>query len=402
MDYKTVTETAVKWGVSERWVHKYLEDGRVKGAVRFGAAWMIPADAGKPEDPRYENKASAIQPAQPLQIALDRAIEAVHKPWPYDAPDRVLDVIGDEKLRLAPEAMLAYLRGDFERVKLCYKDSEGDDAVKLLVGAISIPAAISVGDYPFFLEVEGWLKELASADLGPGVTAYARYALASGYIGAHVPDMIADWIKNGDFAELHPLARHEAVNRRIDYLMSQKKYESMLDTAQTAMSLLGLSHDGSGGKRYSLTDVNLRIRCAVACLCLGRVDEAKRRLLEAMDIALPHGFTTPFSEMAMWLGNLMELCLNQEYPMWRNAVIGQADRTLANWITFHNHFAKDNITLILTLREMGIAALVVRRVPYKTIAEQYHISLGRLKAIISDIYGKLYVHNRSELSGFIL
>jgi len=51
---------------------------------------------------------------------------------------------------------------------------------------------------------------------------------------------------------------------------------------------------------------------------------------------------------------------------------------------------------------MGIAALAVRRVPYKTIAEQYHVSLGRLKAIISEIYGKLYVHNRDELSRFIL
>ena len=402
MDYMTVSEMAVKWGVSERWVHKYLKDGRVKGAVRFGAAWMIPAAAGKPADPRYEKKAPAAHPTQSLQAALDRAIEAVHEPWPYDAPDRVLDVIGDEKLRLAPEAMLAYLRGDFEYVKRCYIDSEGDDAVRLLVGAVSIPAAISVGDYPFFLEVEDWLKEIASAGHGSGVTAYAQYALASGYIGAHVPDMIAEWIKNGDFAELHPLARHEAINRRIDYLMSLKKYESMLDTAQTAMSLLGLPYTGLREERYSLTDINLRIRCAIACHCLGCVDEAKRWLMGAMDIALPHGFVTSFSEMTMWLGDLMEQCLSQAHPQWRDAVIGQADRTLANWIAFHNRFAKDHITLILTLREMGIAALAVRRVPYKTIAEQYHVSLGRLKAIISEIYGKLYVHNRDELSRFIL
>ena len=399
MDYMTVLETAVKWGVSERWVHKYLKDGRVKGAVRFGAVWMIPVAAGKPADPRYARQ----REQSPLsEAALCLAIEAVHEPWHYNAPDRVPDVMGDGKLRLAPEAMLAYLRGDFEHVKLCYQDSGGDDTVKLLVGAISIPAAISVGDYPFFLEVEGWLKEIAAAGYGPGVTAYARYALASGYIGAHVPDIIADWIKDGDFTELHPLARHEAINRRIDYLMFMKKYESMLDTAGTAMSLLGMSGAGPGKDRYSLTEVNLRVRCAIACHCLGRVDEAKRRLMGAMDAALPHGFITPFSEMTMWLGDLVEQCLNQKYPEWRDAVIGQADRTLANWIAFHNRFAKDNITLILTLREMGIAALAARRVPYKIIARQYHISLGRLKAIIGEIYGKLYVHNRDELSGFVL
>lgn len=52
MEYITAQQAADKWGVSLRWVHKYLKDGRIEGAIRFGWVWMIPKDADKPKDPR--------------------------------------------------------------------------------------------------------------------------------------------------------------------------------------------------------------------------------------------------------------------------------------------------------------------------------------------------------------
>jgi len=394
----SVSETALKWDISKRWVYQYVEDGRVKGAVRFGTVWMIPAAAEKPGDPRQKKKTSI---PESFQNVFDQTIRAVHVSWPRENPYSVLEIIKDEQLRLAPEAVLAYMRGDFEHIKRCFELTEGDDAIKLLVSASSIPAAISMGDYPFFQTVENWLKGFASAELGVGVTAYAQYALAFGYMGAHAPDMIAEWIKNGDFANLHPLARYEAINRRIDYLNFLKKYESMLDTAQTALSLLCPSYSALPENGFSISDVNLRIRCAIACHCLGHMDEAKRWLMGAMDRALPHGFITPFAEIITWMGDLMGQCLLQAYPQWHDTVVEQASRTVANWIKFHNRFTKDNLTFILTLREMGIATLAARRVPYRIIAEQYHVSLGRLKAIIYEIYSKLHVHSRKELSVFI-
>jgi len=421
MDHMTVSETAARWGVSERWVHKYLKDGRVKGALRFGAVWMIPSGAKKPRDPRYNKATSQMS----LQDELDHAITEVHEHHSTRTPQSLLipDISHDsqapnvshgpnttrafpaaensDKLNLSREAAYAYLRGDFKHVKHCYEQAGSSDAVKLLVSAISIPASIGMGDYAFFQDAERWLKEIVSAGHGAGVTAYAQYALAGGYMGAHAPDMVAGWVKEGDFSALHPLARYEAINRRADYLYYMKKYGSMLETVQTAVSLLGFSKNSPSGAEATIMGINLRIRCAVACHALGRVDDAKRWLIGTMETALPSGFITPFAENATLLGDLTEQCLKQAYPEWYDAVFGLAGQTLANWIAFHNRFTKDNITLILTLREMGIARLAVQRVPYKTIAEQYHISLGRLKSIMSEIYGKLYVHNRAELSKYI-
>ena len=52
MDYMSTAQAADKWGISERRVQKYCEDGRIKGAFRFSRVWAIPKDAPKPTDPR--------------------------------------------------------------------------------------------------------------------------------------------------------------------------------------------------------------------------------------------------------------------------------------------------------------------------------------------------------------
>ncbi|MGI6782275.1 MAG: Fic family protein [Acholeplasmataceae bacterium] len=48
MKYLKVLEIAKKWGLSERSVRNYCNQGRVKGAILSGKTWMIPADSTKP------------------------------------------------------------------------------------------------------------------------------------------------------------------------------------------------------------------------------------------------------------------------------------------------------------------------------------------------------------------
>ncbi len=52
MEYISCPEAAKKWGISERRVQKFCEDGRIPGVIKFGRMWMIPKDAKKPSDPR--------------------------------------------------------------------------------------------------------------------------------------------------------------------------------------------------------------------------------------------------------------------------------------------------------------------------------------------------------------
>jgi len=396
MEYLSVSISAERWRITPRQVQRLLAANRITGAKKHGRDWLIPENAEKPGDPRFKK----AEPAQmTLEYDLSRAIEITFISFPRDDPDSVLNIITDDKLRLLPEASLAYLRGDFVRVRNCYMETEGDDAVKLLISAAAIPAAISLGDYPFFLDIENWLKSIIQSNPGAGVAAYAEMALATGYLGASAPGMVTDWIKNGDFTNLHPQARPEAFVRRLEYFRYLKKHESILDTVQAVISMFGME---VFEKEISTTIINLLIKYAFACFRLNRTDEAKHWIMKALDIALPHGFITHFAETITTLGGLTEVCLKQSYPMWYDAVIEQADRTVGNWVSFHNQFTKDNIPLILTVQEVHVATMAARKVSRANIAKQLNYSQGWVDKTINVIYEKLMINNRDDLAKYIL
>lgn len=52
MNYITTKEVAVKWGISDRRVLQYCNNGRIPGAVKMGNTWIVPKDAEKPKDGR--------------------------------------------------------------------------------------------------------------------------------------------------------------------------------------------------------------------------------------------------------------------------------------------------------------------------------------------------------------
>ena len=72
--YLSVREISYKWNVSERWVSKLAQDGRIPGVERFGRSWAIPEDAEKPADPRKEKRIMDILRASFLfDIRLETA-----------------------------------------------------------------------------------------------------------------------------------------------------------------------------------------------------------------------------------------------------------------------------------------------------------------------------------------
>jgi len=391
MKYISVAEASEKWDISPRQVQRLLASSRISHAKKYGRSWMIPDDAEKPIDLRREEKL----PQKSLSSDLSRIIASTTIPMPGNNPDSILDTIKDERLRLQYEGELAYLRGDFDRTMLCYHKTERDDAAMLRACPVAIAAAISMGDYRAYTEIESYLKRYANIGKGSNAAAIAELALATAAVSVIAPNMAPDWIKEGDFSALPVQAKPDALYLRAKYFHCVGNLEAMLAVAQTAL-ILCASEQG-----ITLPDIYLRVTCAIACYSLERVEEARRWLLEAMRIGLPHGFITPFAESITALGGLVEQCLEQVFPDYYNVVIRQWERTWKNWITFHNQFAKENITLILSLREYHIALLAAHHVPYLKIARQNCISVGRLKNIMLEIYGKLFISGRDELSKYI-
>ncbi len=392
MEYISAAEASEKWGISLRQVQRFLADNRIPRAKKCGRLWMIPVDAEKPIDPRREKKLPQIS----LSSDLSYVIAATAIPLPSGNPDAILDTMDEDRLRLIYEAELAYLRGDFRRAMLCYHETEGYDAARLRACPLAIAAAISMGDYRTYTEIESYLKRCIDANKGSEIAACAEISLATAAVSVLAPKMVPSWLKAGDLSALPPQARPNALYLRARYLHCIGQLEVTLAVAQTALTL------SSSERGITTTDIYLRVTCAIACYALEREDEAKRWLLEAMRLALPHGFITPFAELVTALGGLMELCLEQEFPSCYGAVVEQWKHTWKNWITFHNQFTKDNITLILSLREYHIAVLAARRTPYAKIAKQYCISVGRVKNIMLEIYEKLFISSRDELAKYVM
>ena len=51
-NYITVKEAGEKWNLKVRTIQEMCGSGRIKGAVKFGKSWAIPADAEQPKDRR--------------------------------------------------------------------------------------------------------------------------------------------------------------------------------------------------------------------------------------------------------------------------------------------------------------------------------------------------------------
>ena len=59
MGYLSISQTAEKWGISQRRVavlcsENRIVEGRIPGAFKMGAYWSIPDDAEKPKDKRIK------------------------------------------------------------------------------------------------------------------------------------------------------------------------------------------------------------------------------------------------------------------------------------------------------------------------------------------------------------
>ncbi|MCL1809685.1 MAG: LuxR C-terminal-related transcriptional regulator [Clostridiales bacterium] len=393
MEYITAAEAAAKWGVTVRQVQRLLASERIPDAKKFGRSHLIPANAEKPSDLRFEKKRL---PSNALLSDFTQMLPLLVIHTPRHDPQSVLNTIRDNRIKLICEGAFAYAQGDFARAGECYRKCEGNDAAKLCSSFYAIGAAICTGDYPFYVEIEAFLKNIINENLRADITAAAELSLAGAYIGAMAPQIAPEWIKSGTFSALPVQYKADAAYLRSKYFHCIGKYDSMLDVAQTTLAFYGSAEE------VSSTDLYLRLMCAVACHSTDRKEESRQWLLDAMNIYVPYGIITHFVELMTSMGGLVEQLFEQEYPEWYDTAITQWKRTIPNWIKFHNRFTEDNITLILSIREYQMAQLAARGVPFKKIAEQLHVSPGTLNNNMQTIYQKLFINGKKELPQYIL
>ena len=139
-----------------------------------------------------------------------------------------------------------------------------------------------------------------------------------------------------------------------------------------------------GGMHYALVALHLRIQTAAAYAQLGKREEARAWLAEALADAAPDGFVMPFVENYDALASL--LAEQKDCPLTvRIEELGQAAR---------RRLAVENRPpelAALTEREYGIVCLMGQRLSNREIAERLFLSEGSVKQYMNQIYSKLHI-----------
>ena len=104
MNFMTIKEVSEKWDISERRIRQLIQDSRILGAKKIGAAWYIPNDAGKPIDKRVkeeiefkidlpedyfkevDEKLSKLNSKRPLSKEATESLQnAINLEWTYNS-----------------------------------------------------------------------------------------------------------------------------------------------------------------------------------------------------------------------------------------------------------------------------------------------------------------------------
>lgn len=55
MEYLSISQVAEKWGIKQRRIRVLCAEGRIEGAYKERAYWLIPENAKKPKDERIKS-----------------------------------------------------------------------------------------------------------------------------------------------------------------------------------------------------------------------------------------------------------------------------------------------------------------------------------------------------------
>jgi Fic family protein len=85
MDYMKVTQAAEQWGISDRRVRIYCQQGKIKGVIQKGRSYLIPIDAVKPIDGRKIRHKNVPEQYLTLFSQIDALKEQLNRHRPLTA-----------------------------------------------------------------------------------------------------------------------------------------------------------------------------------------------------------------------------------------------------------------------------------------------------------------------------
>ena len=138
------------------------------------------------------------------------------------------------------------------------------------------------------------------------------------------------------------------------------------------------------GMHYALVALHVRIQTAVAYERLGKHEDARAWLADALQDAEPDGLVMPFVENYRYLAPLLSREVRSALTA-RIIELGEAAQRRGAGETI------PAVLAALTAREVEVVRLIAQRLSNREIAEKLFLSEGSVKQYVKTIYDKLHI-----------
>jgi LuxR family maltose regulon positive regulatory protein len=293
------------------------------------------------------------------------------------------------------EAALA--RGDDRAAEVLCREaiflarSYNQESICLCAERVLAKAALLGGDEVAWDAALSELRQYGSSRYNRVLRRMAELSLASLSLFLDDAQSVADWlrapesIKRTMFAQAVPYG--ETMYGAL--LLAEKRWGEL-------KGMVGPAANRACAMHYVLQQVYYPIYHAVALSAEKKHEEARHRLQDALSLALPDEIYLPFAEAGgAILPTLKSLRKNFE-PEKIDALLALCERYASGAAKIKKHSA--SVKSPLTPREKEIALLAKSRLSASEIASKLFISENTVNSTLKNIYNKLDIHSKTELT----
>ncbi len=401
MEYRKITEVAAEWGISARRLQTLCAAGKIKGAARFGRAWMIPEGAQKPIDGR--TRAAKAAEDELKDMAMPRKTPFLHMTDLYHtvgAAEQSIEALRDHhEAQTLLAAGIAFSRGKIDYVYerayyLLYKHS-GFYAV-ISAGMLLALCAIWRGDLNMWRQAklhiaEAPIKEDADRD----IISFSLTAIDS--ILYNVSDF-PDWFTKGRFEPLHkdslPAAKvfYAKYLYAVGYALATKQLELQGVQGLSLLTMIPNTLEPMIAQAMAdqsiISEIYLRMTCAAVYHNSGNDADAIYHIDRAIAMALPDKLYGLLAEYIRVMDHLLEQRIKRiDAAVWKE-VYALYQIYNEGWVKLSGSVRGKTLATTLTPKEREVAKLAAFGMRNGEIAEKLHISLSAVKQAIMNVSNK--------------
>ena len=406
MELMSVKEAAEKWGVTVRRVQGLCSEGKIKGAVRFGGIWMLPAHAVLPSTARRKQASHPMPRKSPFLDMTDL----------YDragaAEECAALLVNNHEAHSLFEVCIAYHRGDIDFVckqaRFFLASHSGFYAI-IGGGMLLALCAVWQGDVALWNEAK---KHICEA---PCETEVERdiVSLSLAIIDSSIYDNkdYPAWFTQGNFEALPPDSHPAAKVFYVTYLYMHASAlalgHSETEDAKGLSFMRALPYTiepmitQAVVDRTVIPEIYLRLSCAVIYHTIGQDDKAVEHIDKAIALALPDRLYGIFTEYIRHFGGLLEdrIALADDIAMYATANLYRSYSV--GWARVSGAVRNRCIAASLNPREHEVAKLTAYGFTSEDIAGMLHMTVDEVESLIQRVIRLTGVQGTADFASII-